>query len=75
MAEKGLASSKCLRFQLVFIAEPASLYLTQSSFQKIEFLVLCLKLRRDMRFPTICMCHQQSLRSACAYAQSDQRLC
>ena len=26
-----------------------------------------------MRFPT--MCDQQSIRSACAYAQSDQRLC
>ena len=26
-----------------------------------------------MRFPT--MCDQQSLRSACAYAQSDQSLC
>ena len=30
----------------------------------------------DMRFPTICgMCDQQSLRSACAYPQSDQSLC
>ena len=30
-------------------------------------------LSRDMRFPT--MCDQQSLRSACTYAQSDQSLC
>ena len=28
-----------------------------------------------MRFPTISICDQQSLRSACAYAQSDQCLC
>ena len=28
-----------------------------------------------MRFPTYGMCDQQSLRSACAYAQSDQSLC
>ena len=28
---------------------------------------------RDMRFPT--MCDQQSLRPACAYAQTDQSLC
>ena len=27
-----------------------------------------------MRFPTCGMCDRQSLRSACAYAQSDQRL-
>ena len=33
------------------------------------------KLSRDMRFPTICMCDQQSLRSACAYSQSYQSLC
>ena len=32
-----------------------------------------LKLSQCMRFPT--MCNQQSLRSACAYAQSDQSLC
>ena len=32
---------------------------------------------RDMRFPTMwyARCDQQSLRSACAYAQSDQSLC
>ena len=30
---------------------------------------------RDMRFPTMCVCEQQSLRSACAYAQSDQSNC
>ena len=28
-----------------------------------------------MRFPTCGMCDQQRLRSGCAYAQSDQRLC
>ena len=28
-----------------------------------------------MRFPTTGMCDQQILRSACAYAQSDQSLC
>ena len=28
-----------------------------------------------MRFPTCGMCDQKSLRSACAYAQSDQSLC
>ena len=28
-----------------------------------------------MGFPTMCMCDQQSLRSACAYGQSDQSLC
>ena len=28
-----------------------------------------------MRFPTCGMCDQKSLRSACAYAQSDQNLC
>ena len=28
-----------------------------------------------MRFPKCGMCDQQSLRSACAYAQSDQSLC
>ena len=30
---------------------------------------------RDMRFPTIWYVDQQSLRSTCAYAQSDQSLC
>ena len=30
---------------------------------------------RGMRFPTMCMYDQQSLRSACAYAQSDRSLC
>ena len=30
---------------------------------------------RDMRFPTCGLCDQRSLRSACAYAQSDQSLC
>ena len=30
---------------------------------------------RDMRFPTMWYVRQQSLRSACAYAQSDQNLC
>ena len=30
---------------------------------------------RDMRFPTSGLCDQQSLRSACAYAQSEQSLC
>ena len=28
-----------------------------------------------MRFPTMCMCNQQCLRSDCAYAQTDQSLC
>ena len=32
-----------------------------------------INLSRDMRFPT--MWDQQSIRSACAYAQSDQSLC
>ena len=32
-------------------------------------------IERYMRFPTSGMCDQQSLRSACAYAQSDQSLC
>ena len=30
---------------------------------------------QSMRFPTCGMCDKQSLRSACAYAQSDQSLC
>ena len=30
---------------------------------------------RDMRFKQCGLCDQQSLRSACAYAQSDQSLC
>ena len=30
---------------------------------------------RNMRFPTMWYCDQQSLRSACPYAQSDQSLC
>ena len=30
---------------------------------------------RSMRFPTMWFVRQQSLRSACAYAQSDQSLC
>ena len=30
---------------------------------------------RDVRFQQCGMCNQQSLRSACAYAQSDQSLC
>ena len=33
------------------------------------------KLSRDMGFPQCGMCDKQSLRSACAYAQSDQSLC
>ena len=32
-------------------------------------------LSRDMRFQTIGLCDQLRLRSACAYAQSDQSLC
>ena len=36
---------------------------------------LLIYLSRDMRFPTMCMCDQQKLRPACAYAQSDQSLC
>ena len=38
---------------------------------------LCIRtyMRQCMRFPTMWYCDQQSLRSACAYAQSDQSLC
>ena len=36
---------------------------------------LVTNMSRDMRFPTMWYVDQQSLRSACAYAQSDQSPC
>ena len=39
------------------------------------FVKLSLNLSQCVRFPTMWFCALQSLRSACAYAQSDQSLC
>ena len=44
-------------------------------FDCINIRLFTIIMSQCMRFPTYGMCDQQSLRSACAYAQSDQSLC
>ena len=63
----------CLRG---FVTEKDSARLELPRLARIlNFFMSRVKIIRGMRFPTMCMCDQQSLRSACAYAQSDQSLC
>ena len=51
--------------------------LTESSALPFKWcsVLIFIHLSRDMRFQKCGMCDQQSLRSACAYAQSDPSLC